>query len=75
MEQSNENGFAFMSGIAGTVIMKIILGVPLNWQNVEDAILDLLWVGAVAAFSGAMGVLGKHYVGKLIKRFSKNKKP
>lgn len=75
MEYQNENGTAFISGIAGTVLYKMLIGINLNWQTVEEAILNLLWVGTVAAFSGAMGVIGKHYVGKLIKRFSKNKKP
>ena len=74
MEYQNENGIAFFSGIAGTTLMKIITGMNFDWQTILDATLNLLWIGTVAAFSGAMGVLGKHYVGKLIKHFSKNKK-
>ncbi len=75
MEHQNENGIAFLSGITGTVLLKVITGMNFTWDTVFEALLNLAWVGTVAAFSGAMGVLGKHYVGKLIKRFTKNKKP
>lgn len=74
MEYQNENGTAFLSGIIGPALIKIFIGFNLNWQTVEDAVLNMLWIGVVAAFSGGMGVLGKHYVGKLIKKFSKPKK-
>lgn len=75
MEYQNENGTAFLSGIIGHILINnILIGIHFDWQTVSDAVINLAWIGTVAAFSGGMGVLGKHYVGKLIKRFSKNKK-
>jgi len=74
MEYQNENGIAFISGIVGTLLLKIVAGLNFDWLTIWDALGDLAWVGIVAAFSGAMGVLGKYYINKLIKLFTKNKK-
>lgn len=73
MEQNNyEDLVAFISGIIGTMLAINLAGI--GWDAVWTNVGDLLWLGMVAAFSGAMGVLGKHFIGKLIKKFSKNKK-
>lgn len=73
MEHNNyEDLVAFISGILGTILAINLAGI--EWEAVWANVGDLLWLGMVAAFSGAMGVLGKHFIGKLIKKFSKNKK-
>lgn len=61
---------AAVSGIAGGGLY-ITLG-KIDWQVLFNSLGSLLWLGFIALFSGAMGVLGKHLASKYLKR--KNKK-
>jgi xanthine/uracil permease len=62
---------AFLYGNAGGAIAAWIMGI--TWQTAYESIGHLLWLGFAAAFTGGMGVLGKHAVNKYLKR--KNQKP
>jgi hypothetical protein len=57
---------AFISGLGGSSIYAWVCGI--TWESAWDSTAKLLWIGIVALFSGAMGVLGKHLMGKLFKK-------
>lgn len=59
---------AFVSGIAGGSAYLKIAGI--TWQDAWQNIEHLLWLGFVAMFTGAMGVIGRHLI---IKYFKKKK--
>ena len=69
MEHNNDGLIGFLSGITGAGFAAHLLNITWDtaWQNLGQ----LLWLGFIALFSGAMGVLGKHMVGKLIKKYTK----
>lgn len=57
---------AFFSGVTGAGIYSAILGI--TWTDVVHSAGQILWLGFVAMFTGGMGVLGKHWVTKLLKK-------
>lgn len=71
MEQNNDNLVGFISGIAGGVTYLFFAGI--TWVTAWENVGNILWLGFVALFSGVMGVLGKHWAGKYLKR--KSRKP
>ena len=75
MEHRNEDTIAFISGIIGSILA--INLAQITWDGIWSNIANLLWLGTIALFSGAMGVIGKKLVGKIMKlinhRKSKNR--
>lgn len=70
MEYKNmDDAVSAISGIIGGILAINLAGI--TWDSVLLNFGHLLWVGIIAFFSGAMGVLGKHLIGKMIKKFSK----
>lgn len=72
MEHRNEDTIAFISGIIGSILAINLAGI--TWDAVWSNLGNLLWLGTIACFSGAMGVVGKLLVGRFIKNYNKNKK-
>lgn len=70
-----ETTIGFVSGVAG-FLLAINLA-QITWDGIWSNIANLLWLGTIALFSGAMGVIGKILVGKIMKlinhRKSKNR--
>lgn len=71
MIQKYDELTAFLSGIAGSLLAINLAGI--TWETAWANLGNLLWLGFIAMFSGAMGVLGKHLINKLMRRKSKNK--
>lgn len=66
MKHPIDDIIGFISGLFGGGIYLAI-----NWQRVWDGVGNLLWLGVIAMFSGAMGILGKHLASKYLKRKKK----
>jgi len=69
MKHPIDDIIAFVSGTFGGSLYMVIAGI--TWQSFFDSALQMLWVGFVAAFTGAMGVVGKHMIGKYINKKKK----
>jgi len=61
----------FLSGLIGAALAIGLMDITWNiaWENLGR----LLWLGFVAGFSGAMGVLGKHLISRLLKYWNKKR--
>lgn len=71
MNQRFDDLTAFLSGLVGAILAINLMDI--TWDIAWENLGRLLWLGFVALFSGAMGVLGKHLISKLIRLW--NKKP
>ena len=61
-------------GVAGAIVgvlTSFFLGI--TWQIVFESVANLIWLGFVALFTGAMSVVGKRLIEKYYK--SKSNKP
>ena len=58
-----------ISGIIGGILA--INLADINWDTIMLNLGQLLWLGLIAAFSGAMGVLGKYIINRIIKKYTK----
>jgi hypothetical protein len=52
-------------GIAGGGIYAKLMGI--TWQFAWQSLGHIIWIGFIAVFSGAMGVIGKHLATKYLK--------
>ncbi len=57
---------AFFSGVTGAWVYSAILGI--HWSDILTSAGQLLWMIVVAMITGGAGVLGKHWMTKLLKR-------
>lgn len=71
MHEKYDEITAFISGLIGGVATIHIMDI--TWNDVWNNAGQLIWVGFVALFTGGMGVLGKHLVTLLIKRYKTKK--
>lgn len=66
MEQKNDTLVGIISGILGGSIYANFADI--TWQTVWANAGHVLWLGFIALFSGTMGVIGKHWAQKYLKR-------
>ena len=69
MEFKYDDAVAAASGILGGILGVELVGI--SWDTIMMNLGQLLWLGVIAAFSGAMGVLGKYAINQLIKKYTK----
>jgi len=69
MEFKYDNAVAAISGILGGIFGVELVGI--SWDTIMMNLGQLLWLGVIAGFSGAMGVLGKYAIIQLIKKYTK----
>lgn len=65
------DALAALLGIIGSFITMNLAGI--TWQVVYENSLNALGLGLVAAFSGLMGVVGKHAGERIIKWYKKKR--
>lgn len=72
MNNSNfSDALAALFGIIGSFLTINLAGI--SWQWFFDNLIHAIGLGAIAAFSGAMGVVGK-YAGERLLKWVKNKR-
>lgn len=71
MNYNTDDIIAAGSGLVGGLVTTVLMDI--TWQSAWENLGHLLWVGFVAMFTGAMGVIGKHLIDKFLKRKKKPK--
>ncbi len=69
MKHPIDDVVAFFSGLFGGSMYAFIAGI--TWTSLFENALQLFYLGFIAAFTGAMGVVGKHLIGKYLNKKKK----
>lgn len=68
MNYNVDDLLGFFSGLFGAIITSWMLGI--SWPSVWGEVVNVIWIGIGAMFTGGMGMLGK----KVVEKYWENRK-
>lgn len=71
MNHNLDDMIGAIGGLLGGIVTSMILGV--TWHSAWENVINLIWLGVGAMFTGGMGMVGKKLVERYMER-RKNKK-